>query len=172
MAYLRESEDGQQDLAAYLMGTGAGGVEIVPASGCQARFTRHNETNPQNTPVTLDGRNLADVTSDEIEQAIAAFLRQLRLSSGRYEDAWDLESAIKAEWLKALEAKKGQAPGNIGFGYRTAPEGLGGWGLTFTQGHGHTDTQECHADDDAENSGGDVVVAGDDAGYDAGNTQY
>ncbi|MCL2149701.1 MAG: hypothetical protein FWH51_02050 [Dehalococcoidia bacterium] len=103
LASLRESGDGQRDLAVYLMGTGAGGVEIVPVENCQARLTGHNETP---SPLPPAGRTLADVTADELNQAIAWLLKQLRLPPEHSGEAWDLENAIKAEWLKALEVRR------------------------------------------------------------------
>ena len=102
LASLRNSEDGQQDLAVYLMGTGAGGVDIVPAGACQARLVIHNETADHITTIDY---SLADVLPEELDQAIALFLKQLRLPLGRGGEAWDLENAIKAEWLKAMEIR-------------------------------------------------------------------
>jgi hypothetical protein len=103
MAFLRESADGQQDLAAYLMGIGAGGVEMVDAASCQARLTGHTETSAPPAPA---GRTLADVTPEELDLAVSALLSHLRLPHGHQGEAWDLENAIKAEWLKALEMRK------------------------------------------------------------------
>jgi len=108
LAFLRESNDGQRDLAAYLMGTGAGGVEIVQPACCQARLTEHRDTVVVAAAST--NRSLADVTPDELDQALALLLKQLRLSGGCGEDVWDLENAVKAEWLKALEARKQKSP--------------------------------------------------------------
>jgi len=102
LALSRETEDGQLDLAVYLKGTGAGGVEIVPAGACQARLAKHSDGTALSFPA---GRGLADVTPEELESAIASFLKQIQLPSGRCGDVWDLENAIKAEWLKAQEIR-------------------------------------------------------------------
>lgn len=108
LAFLRESEEGQQDLAAYLMGTGAGGVEIVPAGACQARLTGHTETT---CPPPPEGKDLADITPEELDRAIALFVKQLQLPSGSSGGLWDLECAIKSEWLKAMEIRERKTRG-------------------------------------------------------------
>ncbi len=107
LAYLRQSGEGQQDLAAYLMGIGAGGIEIVPVEDCQARLNCH-KASPTPAPAV---RGLADVTPEEIDAAIAGLLEQLKLPSGRRGEAWDLANAVKAEWLKALEIRRRQSEG-------------------------------------------------------------
>jgi hypothetical protein len=102
LASLRKSDEDQQDLASYLMGIGAGGVEIVTAGDCQAQFTRHDII----IPLPQTRRSLSDVTPAELDQAISLFLKQLGLPVGSGEDAYNLENAIKAEWLKALEMRE------------------------------------------------------------------
>ncbi len=106
LAALRETVDGEEDLASYLMGIGAGGVELVPAENCEARITRHSET------ITAKplGRGMADVTELELDNAIKELIKQLRLPASRDGEAWDLENAIRAEWLKALEARRREQP--------------------------------------------------------------
>ena len=108
LAFLRKTRDGEQDLSSYLMGIGAGGVEIVSLESCQARLTGHSETVRQAVPA---GRSLADVTPEELDLAIASLVTQLRLPAGHCGEAWDLENAVKAEWLKALEARRKEKPG-------------------------------------------------------------
>ena len=102
LSSLRESADGQRDIAVYLMNTGAGGVEIVPEMDCQARLVGHDDII---TSAVQIKRDLAEVTMEELDLAVASLLKQLHLSPEHCKDVWDLDSAIKAEWLKALEAK-------------------------------------------------------------------
>ena len=106
LAALRETADGEQDLAAYLMGIGAGGVEVVAAESCEARITRHSET----ASAASAGRTLADVNETELTGAIGALVKELRLPTGKGGEAWDLENAVRAEWLKALEARRREQP--------------------------------------------------------------
>ena len=107
LAHLRKSGESQQDLAAYLLGTGAGGIDIVPAESCQAHLTEHTPAAQAPVPAA---RSLADVTPEELEAAIASLLKQLKLSRRHPGEAWDVENAIKAEWLKALEIRRLEGP--------------------------------------------------------------
>jgi hypothetical protein len=107
MEFLRESEDGQQDLGSFLMSIGAGGIEMVPAERCEARFTGHSGASPA---IVTASRSLADVAPEELDHAITWFLKQLRLPSQREGEGWDLGNAIKAEWLKALEIRQHENP--------------------------------------------------------------
>jgi hypothetical protein len=104
LAALRGTADGEADLGSYLMGIGAGGVELVSAEACEARITGHSEK----PPAVQAGRSLADVTDIELDSAIKALVKQLKLTAEGGGQAWDLENAIKAEWLKALEARRHQ----------------------------------------------------------------
>ena len=102
LAALRSTADGEADLSSYLMGIGAGGVELVSAEACQARITGHTEI----PSVTPGDRSLADVTDVELDNAVKSLLKQLKLNVGHSGESWDLGNAIKAEWLKAIEIRR------------------------------------------------------------------
>ena len=108
LAALRTTADGEEDLASYLMGIGAGGVELVAPESCEARISGHTES----LPVKPVGRSLADVTEQELQAAVNALIKQLGLPAGRGGEAWDLENAVRAEWLKALEERRRQREGD------------------------------------------------------------
>jgi hypothetical protein len=100
LSSLQAIRNGQEDLASYLMGIGAGGVEIVPPETCQARITGHKEAQVSSPAET----GLADITEGALERAIKSFVKQLGLPEGSSETR-ELGNAIRAERLKAQELR-------------------------------------------------------------------
>jgi hypothetical protein len=101
LAALRDTADGEEDLASYLMGIGAGGVELVSPESCQARISGHTEI----TSAPKE-RTFADVSEGELNSAIKSFLKQLNLTADNGGEGWELGNAVRAEWLKAMEARR------------------------------------------------------------------
>jgi hypothetical protein len=99
---INRSEERAEDVGSFLVGIGAGGIEVVPPALCQARLVQHTETA---APAVPRPRSLADVTLNELEAALLTLRGLLKLSSGCAPD-WDLDGAIRREWLKAREARK------------------------------------------------------------------
>jgi hypothetical protein len=102
MDQLSRSEERAEDVASYLVGIGAGGIEIVSPELCQARLAGHTEST---TPSASRTRSLADVSLNELEASIITLLGLLKLPAGCAQ-GWDLEGAIRREWLKAREVRK------------------------------------------------------------------
>jgi len=103
MERLSASEDASQDLGSYMVATGSGGIEIVEEEFCQYKLACGKNRHAGEPPP----RSLADVTEIELDSAISNLLKQLNLQSYSQAGAAELRSAIKNEWLKTLESKKG-----------------------------------------------------------------
>jgi hypothetical protein len=102
MDQLSRSEERAQDVASFLVGIGAGGLEVVSPELCQVRLAGHTELTTPSAPRT---RSLADVSLNELEASILTLLGLLKLPAGCAQ-GWDLEGAIRREWLKARDTRK------------------------------------------------------------------
>ena len=94
---LRLSEEGQEDVATFLLAVGAHGIEVVPESQCQAGLSDHSGTS---LTAEEKRRTLADATPAQLEAATANLVRQLHLTSSS-PDGVALAAAIKEAWEKA-----------------------------------------------------------------------
>jgi hypothetical protein len=103
LEYLSMTPEHREDLATYLLCTSSGGVELVDTEHCVLKLVCGSRTN---TEQKHEVRSLAHVTETELDAAISHLVKELKLEQYRQDGVWDLEAAIRKEWLKALRASR------------------------------------------------------------------
>ena len=103
--YLSVSPEHREDLSAYLVATSSSGVEVADEAECQPKLVCAPARQAQQVcPV----RGLGQVSENELRSALEEMTLRLRLTETRRDGVYDLAAAVRAEWLKALGARRNQ----------------------------------------------------------------